>query len=72
MRGMVDSNGEILKTPEEDQLQQQINKLKMSYQEQYNELKDLKSEIERIQNLLERCRDRMQKDFESWLQVMIK
>jgi kinesin family protein 6/9 len=39
---------------------------------QYNELKDLKSEIERIQDLLERCREKMQRDFEQWLQVMIR
>lgn len=39
----------------------------MKYQESYTELKELKAEIERIQALLERCRERMQKDFESWL-----
>jgi hypothetical protein len=32
----------------------------------------LKSEIERIQQMLERCREKMQKDFEQWLNVMIK
>lgn len=73
MRGLVDpQTGEVLKTPEEDALQQQISKHKIKYQEQYNELKDLKAEIERIQNLLERSRERMQKDFESWLNVMIR
>lgn len=72
MRGLLDANGEIVKTPEEDQIQGQINKYKMQYQVQYNELKELKAEIERIQNLLERSRERMQKDFESWLSVMIK
>jgi len=35
-------------------------------------LKDLKAEIERIQQLLERSRERMQADFEKWLSVMIK
>ena len=49
MRGLVDDNGEIMKTPEEEQKQAQITKLKRDYQTQYNELKDLKSEIERIQ-----------------------
>ena len=49
MRGLVDpSTGEVLKTPEEEALKLQVNKLKMSYQTQYNELKDLKAEIERI------------------------
>ena len=73
MRGLVDpSSGEVLKTPEEEQIQNQINKYKIKYQEHYNELKELKAEIERIQNLLERSRERMQKDFETWLGVMIK
>lgn len=73
MRGLVDpSTGEVLKTPEEEQLQGQTNKLKMKYQDHYNELKELKQEIERIQNLLERSRERMQKDFESWLNVMVR
>ena len=35
-------------------------------------MKEHKAEIERIQNLLERSRERMQKDFESWLNVMLK
>lgn len=60
MRGLVDpSTGEVLKTPEEDSLQSQISKYKIKYQDQYNELKELKAEIERIQNLLERSRERM-------------
>jgi len=67
MRGLIDGNGEIMKTPEEEQLQGQIVKLKKDYQGQYNELKDLKTEIERIQNLLERCREAMQKDFEEYI-----
>jgi len=48
MRGLVDENGEIIKTPEEEEIQGKINLLKNDYQAQYNELKDLKSEIERI------------------------
>ena len=67
MRGLIDANGEIIKTPEEDQLQGEIMKEKRDYQNQYNELKDLKTEIERIQNLLERCREAMQKDFEEYI-----
>ena len=59
MRGLVDENGEIIKTPEEEQIQAQITQHKNAYQAQYNELKDLKSEIERIQALLERCREKM-------------
>ena len=72
MRGLVDDNGEIIKTDEENHLQSKIAEHKKSFQAQYNELKDQKSEIERIQNLLERCREKMQRDFEQWLQVMIR
>lgn len=73
MRGLVDpSTGEVLRTPEEENLQTQTNKFKLKYQDQYNELKELKAEIERIQNLLEPSRERMQKDFESWLNVMVR
>jgi len=43
MRGLVDQNtGEIIKTAEEDEYQSKITKLKRDYQNQYNELKDLK------------------------------
>ena len=48
MRGLIDENGELQKTPEEDQIQARIVVLKRDYSTQYNELKDLKSEIERI------------------------
>ena len=56
---MVDENGEIIKTEEEEQIQSKITDMKRSYQAQYNELKDLKQEIERIQSLLERCREKL-------------
>lgn len=56
---MVDDNGEIIKTPEENQLQGEVAKLKKGYQDSYQELKELKKEIERIQSLLERCRETM-------------
>ena len=36
------------------------------------ELKDLKSEIERIQTLLKNISEKLQSDFESWLEVMMK
>ena len=48
MRGLVDENGEIIKTDEEDLKQSKIAECKQKYQSQYHELKDLKSEIERI------------------------
>lgn len=36
MRGLVDDNGEIIKTEEEEQKQQKINECKKSYQAQYH------------------------------------
>ena len=42
-----------------------------SYKEGFDKLRDVKAEIERIQLLLEKSRDRMQKDFEKWLAVML-
>eukprot|EP00831_Metopus_contortus_P067136 TRINITY_DN59887_c0_g1_i1.p1 TRINITY_DN59887_c0_g1~~TRINITY_DN59887_c0_g1_i1.p1 ORF type:complete len:217 (+),score=33.04 TRINITY_DN59887_c0_g1_i1:246-896(+) len=72
LRGLVDKNGEIIRTEEEDQLQQQISQARLYYQDQYGKLKLLKSEIERIQSLLERSKERMQKDFEQWLAVMMR
>ena len=49
MRGLIDpSTGEVLKSKEEEQLQSQVNNFKIKYQGQYNELKEMKAEIERI------------------------
>ncbi len=48
MRGQVDANGEIIQSEEEINLQAKISALKKSYHEQYQELKELKSEIDRI------------------------
>lgn len=42
-----------------------------SYKNGFQELKELKAEIERIERLLERNRDQLQKDFEKWLSVML-
>ena len=72
MRGMIDENGEIIKSEEEHQFQGKIVNLKKSYHNQYNELKDLKTEIERIQQLLERSREAMQKDFEEYIGIQTR
>ena len=48
LRGMVDDNGELVRTPEEDQLQSKINQFKQKYQSEYTELKELKTDIERV------------------------
>lgn len=46
MRGNVDAEGNIHKTPEEMALQNQLVQMKQSYNTQYHSLKEMKSEIE--------------------------
>jgi len=69
--GMVNNENDVIKHPDEDRLTNEIKKQKRIYKESFDGLKDLKAEIERIQVLLERNRDRMQKDFEKWVEVMM-
>ena len=37
-----------------------------SFKELYGQLKDMKTEIEHVQHLLEKAKVQMQKDFETW------
>lgn len=46
MRGNVDAEGNIHKTPEEMNLQNQLVQMKTSYNTQYQSLKEMKGEIE--------------------------
>lgn len=54
------------------ELQNHLVKMKQSYNTQYHTLKEMKSEIEWVQRAIEQAKDRMQKDFETWLEVMSK
>jgi kinesin family protein 6/9 len=72
LRGMVDKNGEIIRTPEEEKLLNEIAVTKNASQKQYYELKELKAEIENIQAMLKRSAERMAKDFEQWFTMMLK
>ena len=72
LRGMVDKNGEIIRTPEEDKLLNEIAASKSISQRQYYELKELKAEIENIQAILKRSAEKMAKDFEQWFTMMLK
>ena len=47
-------------------LKGEMDRFKVDYKQNFNRLRELKSEIERIQKQLERQRVRMQSDFESW------
>ncbi|KAG5461110.1 MAG: hypothetical protein BJ554DRAFT_6747, partial [Olpidium bornovanus] len=53
--------------PEEAQLRGRISESVDAYKRAYQQLKDLKLEIEHMQHLLEQARRKMQRDFEEWL-----
>ena len=69
MASSEDANKKVF--PEEERLTQEIERNKLIYKEGFDKLKDVKAEIERIQLLLEKSREKMQKDFEKWLGVML-
>jgi len=50
----------------------EINVHKKTYRENFQNLKDLKKEIERVQAFLGKSRDKMQSDFDSWYRVMLR
>ncbi|KAL4455465.1 hypothetical protein ABPG74_012617 [Tetrahymena malaccensis] len=72
LKGLSDGNEEELVHPQEGEILQQIEEQKKIYKENFNQLKDIKSEIESIQKMLEKNKDRMQKDFEKWLEAMMQ
>ncbi|KAK3576776.1 hypothetical protein CHS0354_014591 [Potamilus streckersoni] len=65
MQGLVDDNN-----PEPDEVEQQLRKEmeaeKSRYKESFNKLRNLKTEIEHLQHLLEKSRVKLLKDFELW------
>ncbi|KAM3133521.1 hypothetical protein pb186bvf_014363 [Paramecium bursaria] len=70
LMGMV--NNDNSQNQDEERLMVEYNKQKDIYKNSFEELKNLKVEIERIKFLLEKNRDKMQQDFERWLDVMLK
>ena len=72
LQGLVDRDNIPLEHPKEQQLSSELETQKATYRKGVAELRDLKSEIEGIQKMLENSRKRMQSDFEAWLQVMMK
>lgn len=72
MQGLVEQNGaEKTMDPEEEQYLQSIEREKNAYKDNFNKLRELKSEIEHIQMMLEKSRVQLQKDFEQWYGVML-
>jgi hypothetical protein len=45
---------------------------KKRYKDAFNQLRDLKKEIEHLHLLLEQSRTRLQKDFEQWMTIMTR
>ena len=57
---------------EEERAKLAIDREKADYRDAFNELRDLKKEIEHLQLMLEQSRKRLQTDFEQWLLLMLK
>jgi len=57
---------------EEESAKLLIEKEKATYKETFSQLRELKSEIEHLQMLLEQSRGKLQKDFEQWMGVMLR
>ena len=53
-------------------MQLMIEREKSTYKEAFSQLRELKSEIEHLQMLLEQSRGKLQKDFEQWMGVMLR
>ncbi len=51
---------------QDSSMREQLANLVVKYKSSYEKLKDLKSEIEHLQHLLEQGRIRMTRDFEAW------
>ena len=71
LQGLLNNQNEVIKHPDEERLTNEIEKHKKIYKDNYAKLKDLKSEIENIQNLLQKNHQSLQKDFEKWLEVVM-
>ncbi|KAG8470575.1 hypothetical protein KFE25_008996 [Diacronema lutheri] len=56
--------------PEEDKYKATIELEKEAYKANFNRLKELKTEIEHLQLLLEQSRKRLQKDFDGWFLLL--
>ena len=64
--GGGDGHGNGEASPEEEKLKMMLEEGKKSYKEGFAKLKELKSEIEHLQHLLEQSRRKLQQDFEGW------
>ncbi|KAG2448578.1 hypothetical protein HYH02_006469 [Chlamydomonas schloesseri] len=58
--------------PEESRCKELMEQEKARYRDAFNQLRDLKKEIEHLHLLLEQSRTRLQRDFEQWMGLMLR
>ncbi|KAG1675136.1 hypothetical protein FOA52_003359 [Chlamydomonas sp. UWO 241] len=66
-RAMAGDEGD---DPEEERCKELIDQEKGRYKGAFQQLRDLKAEIEHLHMLLEQSRARLQRDFEQWMEMM--
>ena len=70
MQGMNEGDDES--SAEEDKHKALIEKHKARYKDNFSKLRELKAEIENIQQHMEKQRKVLQKDFEDWYNLMVR
>lgn len=71
MQGLSSEAGAVeVSDPEEEQYKGTIEAEKERYKRSFNRLKELKTEIEHLQLMLEQSRKRLQKDFDGWFLLL--
>ncbi|PNW88606.1 hypothetical protein CHLRE_01g036800v5 [Chlamydomonas reinhardtii] len=58
--------------PEESRCKELMEQEKARYRDAFNQLRELKKEIEHLHLLLEQSRTRLQRDFEQWMGLMLR
>ncbi|XP_071943121.1 kinesin-like protein KIF9 isoform X2 [Antedon mediterranea] len=59
-------NGEMVISEDEFQLIKKLKELKASYRSDYEELRNIKSEVQYCQKLVDQCRQRLISEFDNW------
>jgi len=67
VQGIINMDDEVSEDPKEIELRGKIEDEKKSYHNKFNQLRELKKEIDNMQKWLEKNREKLQKDFEAWL-----
>ncbi|XP_006820140.1 kinesin-like protein KIF9 [Saccoglossus kowalevskii] len=62
----VNEDGETVIDEEEFMLIKKLKDLKSSYRSDYDELRDVKSEVQYCQKLVDQCRQRLIQEFDTW------